>query len=127
MKVFAQEGRSFQQVGGEKPSGWVEMSSQRPELDYIAAKDGSWIPPKPITPASCTRRQGRLALLASGFLDDAEEAIAEIGDPIEKRTAQIEYETDTWSRENLFLQSLWSQIGGTDEQLDELFRVAAGL
>lgn len=101
--------------------------------------DGSWqqvpdadVPPMPETepepaPTSCTRRQGRLALLAHGHLDDVEAAIAAISVPIEQRAAQIEYEADTWERSNPFVQQMWAQLGGTPAQLDDLFRLAVTL
>lgn len=80
-------------------------------------------PPIPV-PASVTRRQGRLALLAAGKLDTAEAAIAAIEDPVQRRAAQIEYEADTWERGNAFLVSLWQGMGGTLAELEELFRLA---
>lgn len=80
-----------------------------------------------ITPRSCTRRQGRLALLQSGLLDAVEASIAAIEDPAARRAAQIEYEADTWERDNAFLQAMWAQQGGTPEQLYELFVLAVTL
>ncbi|KFJ11240.1 hypothetical protein DR66_2054 [Delftia acidovorans] len=80
-----------------------------------------------LIPKSCTRRQGRLALLAFGMLDEAEAAIAAITDPVQKREAQIEYEADTWERGNPFLAGLWAQLGGTPQSLDEAFVLAATL
>ena len=41
--------------------------------------------------------------------------------------AQIEYEADTWERSNAFLQQMWAGLGGTPEQLDDLFRMAVTL
>jgi len=79
--------------------------------------------PEPVT--SVTRRQARLALLEVGRLDDVESAIAAIADPIQQRAAQIEYEADTWERGNAFLQATWVQIGGTEQELDDLFALAA--
>ena len=80
-----------------------------------------------LIPKSCTRRQGQLALLTHGVLDDAEAAIAAITDPVQKREAQIEYEADTWERANPFLQALWAQLGGTPQSLDEAFALAVTL
>jgi hypothetical protein len=80
-----------------------------------------------LIPKSCTRRQGQLALLAHGVLDEAEAAIAAITDPVQKREAQIEYEADTWERANPFLQQLWAQLGGTPQSLDEAFALAVTL
>ncbi|MBS7777709.1 hypothetical protein [Acidovorax sp. CCYZU-2555] len=82
--------------------------------------------PDPV-PHSCTRRQGQRALLVHGHLDDVEAAIAAIADPLERRDAQIEYEAHTWERGNPFVQAMWAQLGGTPEQLDDLFRMAVTL
>lgn len=79
--------------------------------------------PAPI-PHSCTRRQGQRALLEAGKLDAVDAAIASISDPFQKRVAQVEYEAGTWERSNPFLIGMWSQLGGTDEELDGLFRLA---
>jgi hypothetical protein len=80
-----------------------------------------------LIPKSCTRRQGRLALLAFGLLDEAEAAIAAITDPVQMREAEIEYEADTWERGNPFLAGLWTQLGGTPQSLDEAFVLAVTL
>lgn len=94
--------------------------------EYVVT-DGLAVIPAPSTPQSCTRRQGRLALLANGYLDDVEAAIASISVPIEQRAAQIEYEADTWERSNPFVQQVWAQLGGSPAQLDDLFRLAVTL
>lgn len=78
-------------------------------------------------PQSCTRRQGRLALLQAGLLAAVETAIAAITDPVQRMSAQIEYEADTWERANAFLQAMWAQLGGTPDELDELFMSAVTL
>ena len=62
-----------------------------------------------------------------GMLDTLQAAIEAIADPIAKRRAQIEYSADVWERSNPFLQSMWAQLGGTTEQLDELYRLAVTL
>lgn len=81
----------------------------------------------PAAAIKCTRRQGQLALLSYGLLDDAEAAIAAIADPMDRRAAQIEYDADTWERSNPFLLQLWTQIGGTPESLDAAFALAVTL
>lgn len=80
-----------------------------------------------MVPQSCTRRQGRLALLQAGQLDAVETAIAAITDPVQRMSAQIEYEADTWERANAFLQAMWAQLGGTPDELDDLFMSAVTL
>ena len=86
------------------------------------------LPPTPApVPATCTRRQGRLALLQAGYLAAVEQSIATIADPVQRMAAQIEHEADTWERNNPFLQGMWAQLGGTPEQLDDLLRLAVTL
>ena len=47
MNVYAEVGGNFQQVGGECPDGWIQMSGQRPEGDdallYTATTAGEWV------------------------------------------------------------------------------------
>lgn len=96
----------------------------------IAEVAATYVPPPPApppVPTTCTRRQGRLALLQAGYLATVEQAVASIADPVQRMAAQIEYEADTWERNNPFLQGMWAQLGGTPEQLDDLFRLAVTL
>lgn len=81
--------------------------------------------PSAAVPVLVTRRQGRLALLESGRLDQVESAISAISDSVSRKMAQIEYEADAWERANPFLVDLWAKIGGTEDELDELFLSAA--
>ena len=125
----------------EIPSDAVEITAEiRAQLLAAEAVDKRIIPDESghpmlapresapsIAPSLCTRRQGRLALHDRGWLDDVEDAIAAIPDPIERRSAQIEYEADTWERSNPVVQAMWAQLGGTPEGLDELFKVAVTL
>ena len=67
MRTYAIVGECLQQIGGECPEGWVVMQQQRPKEGSIAQADGSWAVPLQMVPASCTRRQGLLALLVFGF------------------------------------------------------------
>ena len=80
-----------------------------------------------VTPERCSKRKGELALLEAGKLDAVEAAIAAIDDAVAKRRAQIEYGADVWERDNLFLQGMWAALGGTPEELDDLFRLAVTL
>lgn len=81
-------------------------------------------------PQQVTRRQGRLALLETqtddtNYLVLVEAAISSMSDPLEQMKAQVEYEADTWERDNAFLQSMWAQLGGTEAELDDLFIAAS--
>lgn len=123
--------------------GWMPFTASPDDPEelgrdiYAAAIAGEYGPvapyvapppePEPTIPQAVTRRQGRLALLSVGKLADVEAAIGAITDPAERMAAQIEYEADTWERSNAFLQSMWAQLGGTEEQLDDLFMLASTL
>lgn len=47
-KVFAEVGQSLQQIGGDCPDGWIEMSEQRTDTSSIAQADGTWASPPPV-------------------------------------------------------------------------------
>lgn len=103
---------------GQWHQAWDVVSLTPEEID--AAR-------RAMVPQSCTRRQGRLALLQAGLLAAVETAIAAITDPVQRMSAQIEYEADTWERANAFLQAMWAQLGGTPDELDALFMSAVTL
>ena len=101
---------------------WVEAGDAGIGWLY---ENGKLVPPvdpgpEPVIPHSVTRRQGRLALLEVGKLDQVEAAVEVAG-----MAAQIEYEADTWERSNAFLQTMWAQLGGTESELDALFVLAS--
>lgn len=74
-------------------------------------------------PAFVTARQGRLALLEAGLLDDIEAALA--GFP---RDVQITWEYATeFARDWPLLLAVAGALNLSDEQLDALFVRAAGL
>lgn len=104
--------------------------------------DGAWrqvpdaeVPPLPEpepapdpVPQRCTRRQGLLALLTYGIKrSDIEAQIEAIEDEMEREAAWIEYLADTWDLGNPRLQAMWAALGGTPEQLPQLFRLAVTL
>lgn len=103
------------------PSSELHTRAELGEFGPVAPYD----PPGSVVPQAVTRRQGRLALLETGWLDAVEQAIETIADPTQKRAAQIEYEADMWERSNQFLQDMWARLGGTVEQLDDLFALAS--
>ena len=43
--IYAKIGESLQQIGGECPDGFIVMQSQRPDGDFIAEADGTWVNP----------------------------------------------------------------------------------
>ena len=45
MTFYSLAGLSIQQIGGERPDGWVEMECERPSNAHVATSDGAWIIP----------------------------------------------------------------------------------
>lgn len=76
-------------------------------------------------PTKVTMRQARLALLQEGLLDDTEALIASLEGP-EGQAVRIEWDySSEVHRHKPFVQSLGSQLGLDDEQLDQLFITAS--
>ena len=79
-----------------------------------------------IMPQTVSRAQGKASLLMFGLLDDVEAYIEAMPEGVDKKLALLAYnETNEWHRESPFLQQMASEIGLTQEQLDNLFIVAA--
>lgn len=78
-------------------------------------------------PEKVTMRQARLALHAAGLLPQVQPAIDSLSEP-DRTAAQIEwgYSSEVF-RNREFVNMLGSQLGLTDEQIDELFIQAATL
>lgn len=85
------------------------------------------LPPLP-APGVISMRQARLALLGAGLLDNVEGAINGIPDPAQRRAAQIQWEfSSEVNRYSGLITALAPALGLTDEQIDDLFRMAATL
>lgn len=120
-------------------AGYVEAPSapeHNPETHHAPEWDGTaWVVP-PLTgeelaereeqrrlasmPKPVTRRQAKLALLAAGKLEAAEDALADAG-----KAAQIEW-TDAleFERDNALITAIGAAIGLDDDGIDDLFRAA---
>lgn len=142
MILYSSSARGFFHVGihsaDQIPADAVPVTDEEHEALLAGQSAGKQIEPDenghpvlvdphagPAVPRAVTRRQARLALLEVGKLDDVEAAIEAITDPVQRRAAQIEYDADTWERDNEFLQAMWAQLGGTEQDLDDLFILAA--
>lgn len=102
-------------LGVFSESDWENMRA-----DEMAARN-------PV-PTSCSSRQGLLALLSYGIKrSEIEAQIETIEDETERESAWIEYLADTWELGNPRLQAMWAALGGTPEQLPDLFRLAVTL
>ncbi|MEY4075067.1 MAG: hypothetical protein RJA29_2424 [Pseudomonadota bacterium] len=120
------------------PADWMGRTATPPPVYDRATqsaffRDGVWEvetaqPPAQPVPQSVTMRQARLALLGAGLLDDIEEAIASIPDPVQRRAAQIEWEyANTVERQSAFVQQMAVGLGLSAKQMDDLFVQAAAL
>lgn len=101
-------------INGEWTQQWqvVEMNDEEKIAAYRAS-----------VPQVITIRQAKLALLQAGLFDDVEGAIAQA-----TRTVQIEWESATeFRRDWPALLAMQPALGLTDEQIDDLFRLAATL
>lgn len=115
---------------GKAPEPYIRMSSGRPEPHYVAQLVGGvgvWVEPPAPVPPSCTNRQAKLALIELGFYTHATDLLAAITDPVEKLKAEVEWDAPTFERGSPFLNNVWAQLGGTQEQLDDAFRLAVTL
>lgn len=101
------------------------MQAQYPDGNY---REVVTPPPAPAIPQSVTRRQAKQALSISGFLDQVQPAIDAIADPLQRSLMQIEWDdSQEFLRDRPQLIQLATALGLTDEQIDELFILAATL
>ena len=78
-------------------------------------------------PRQVTMRQARLALLQQGFLSVVEDAINLIPDP-DQTKVRTEWEyAATVQRDSEWVATLQPALGLTDQQMDDLFNLAASL
>lgn len=92
-----------------------------------AAFDGSTFTAPASPPAApieqVTMRQARLAMLQAGLLSAVNAAVAAADE-----ATRIEWEFSNWvERDNALVSTLASALGLTDQQLDDLFALAATL
>lgn len=130
MNIYAEPGQSFQQIGGDCPEGWIEMSEERPGEEHVAGLDGAWVLPPPPVPQSVSRYQGREAMHLTeigerSLFDVAEELILDPETPAYYKRAWDELQQ--FERDSAMLVAIAQTLGLTDEQLDDLFRLAATL
>ena len=83
--------------------------------------------PEPQPPASVSMRQARLALLAYGIYANVDPAIEAMPEP-DRSAARIEWDySNEVQRHNGFVSQLGPALGLTEEQIDQLFALAATL
>lgn len=87
-----------------------------------------YVTPEPPVPAPVSMRQTRLALLGAGLLDAVQPAIDALPDGLERRAAQIEWDSAQEVRfDSPLVQRLASALQLGDEQLRALFEAARQL
>lgn len=106
-----------------------ESEAQAKEL--IGFDDGQYAPdfePVVIVPTQVTRRQAITVLTLAGYITTIESALAAIEDPTQKVVAEVFWKDSLhFERNNPVLNQLATNIGMTQEQLDELFIQASNI
>lgn len=95
---------------------------QRPDAEH-AWNGNDWTPSPVAVPDSVTMRQARLALLQAGILTQVNAAVA-AGDEVTRITWEFSSEVQ---RSNPIVSTLVTVLGLSEQQLDELFILAASL
>jgi hypothetical protein len=112
------------ETAGIAPAGYIPIDSQ----DKIGWRhiDGSFLPPLPPPPTpitSVTRRQFKQGLTRIGLRVAVEAAIA----AADQDTKDWYFESTSFERANPVMNSMASALGKTQEDIDNLFRLAATL
>lgn len=105
---------------------FVEYTDEEGVTHTVAEQEAAAIEAdrKSKVPQVISRRQAKQALLKAGLLDVADAAISASGD----RAAQIDWvDAQEFRRDWATLISMQNALGLTDEQIDDLFRLAATL
>lgn len=85
-------------------------------------------PPPPVVPAQVTRAQGKAALVQAGHWPAVLDYVAKISDPTDRLLAEIALnDTVYWRRESPFLKECAKAIGLSEDELDDLFTLAASI
>jgi len=109
------------------PPGWTEKTVPvTPEGMFAVFQEGAWSVketlPLPPVPSVVSRAQGRTALHRFGVLATVEALVyAAEADP----ETRIAYEAGEWHRNSPMLLTLAAGLGLTEEQVDDLFRMAS--
>lgn len=127
MDILVQDGKAHELFPNGAPELHPSITIVR---DYSAPVEAGWIwdgsvftEPAPVVviPTSVSMRQARLALLESGLLADVEAGLAGSA-----QEAQIEWEyATTVERSSGLVSTIASAMGLTEQQLDDLFTLAA--
>lgn len=103
--------------------GWVPCEDAGPGWRYEEGAFSTPLPSPGPVPSVVSRFQGRAALLLAGHLEAAENIIASA----DAMTRLAWSEAIEWRRESPTISALGAALGMTSEQVDDLFRQAAGI
>lgn len=100
------------------------------EIDeaLLAEVAAEWVPPQPApqpVPQSVTRFQARAALHLAGLLEQVEAVIADPATPVLAKLAW--QDAQEFKRTSPTIAAMSSALGLTDQQLADLFALAAGI
>lgn len=137
MTIYAYNPATGELIRTDNPADWMGTTSVAPpEFDPATAgcfwRGDHWelvpgeVPSDPV-PEVVTMRQARLALLGAGLLAQVNTAVANMPGA-EGDAARIEWEyAQEVRRDSPLVAALSVALGLTDETLDNLYKVAAGL
>jgi len=138
---------------GVLPDGWVELTifpipappydnkTQTLEMvEYADLNTLRWIQEfyirnltpgeiEALKPDDCTPRQFRMALIMSGVsLSQVDDLINQVPDPNERELIRVQWEyAININKHNDLIQQLFSDLGFTGEQVDDIFSLAVTL
>ena len=137
MTIYAYNPTTGELIPTDTVADWMG-STEVPPPDFDAVASGCFWrgdrwevieaqPPAAVVPSAVTMRQTRLALLGAGLLAQVNAAIAAMPGA-EGEAARIEWEyAQEVRRDSPLVAGLSAALGLTDEALDDLYQVAAGL
>src|SRR5690554_4724424 len=96
------------------------MDPMQPEEEVVETHE-EWALRKRRESMKVTRFQAKAALMQAGLLDDIEAAVAASADPL----VELAWKEASFERLSPFVAQMQASINLTDEQLDELFDLAA--
>jgi hypothetical protein len=106
-------------------SDWVLENDQYVRRPLGTSEEISVFRYKQNVPTTISKRQAKLALLQVGLLDQVPALIAAIEDPINRKIAEIEWESATnIDRNHILVKTLSLSLGLTESALDDLFVLA---
>jgi hypothetical protein len=119
--------REFTREGTSYPADWLRKMTPQDREDWglieLPEPTAPETPATPMVPQVVSARQARLALLQYGLLTTVETAIQSASDAVK---IEWEYATE-FRRDNALLNGMWTQLGFSKEDLDDVFITAGAI